>query len=177
MAATFFLATFFLLLSFFAGVLFFVIAGLAGSVRVDVAERVQFVATRIMVGDRGLAGLDACLTSEHPAPSAHWLHNDPGGHDCTDPLTAFAYVAACSESRVLPVPPEPVSVTTGITDGNYTEITDGEIKPGDKLIKHYLQFTDLTADEYTYLFERAAIIKKKFKAYENGEDAAQGPGR
>ena len=48
---------------------------------------------------RGLedAGLDACLTSEHPAPSAQWLRNDPGGHDCTDPLTAFAYVAACSE--------------------------------------------------------------------------------
>ena len=33
-------------------------------------------------------------------------------------------------------------------------------------MKHYLQFTDLTADEYAYLFERAAIIKKKFKAYE-----------
>lgn len=32
--------------------------------------------------------------------------------------------------------------------------------------KHYLQFTDLTADEYAYLFERAALIKKKFKAYE-----------
>ena len=29
-------------------------------------------------------------------------------------------------------------------------------------MKHYLQFTDLTADEYAYLFERAAIIKKKF---------------
>eukprot|EP01030_Chromulinospumella_sphaerica_P003304 gene3304-3232_t len=27
-------------------------------------------------------------------------------------------------------------------------------------------FTDLTADEYAYLFERAALIKKKFKAYE-----------
>ena len=33
-------------------------------------------------------------------------------------------------------------------------------------IKHYLQFSDLNADEYAYLFERAAIIKKKFKAYE-----------
>ena len=33
-------------------------------------------------------------------------------------------------------------------------------------MKHYLQFTDLTADEYAYLFERAALIKKKFKAYE-----------
>ncbi len=30
-------------------------------------------------------------------------------------------------------------------------------------LKHYLQFTDLTADEYAYLFERAALIKKKFK--------------
>jgi len=33
-------------------------------------------------------------------------------------------------------------------------------------IKHYLQFSDLTAAEYAWLFERAAIIKKKFKAYE-----------
>ncbi len=33
-------------------------------------------------------------------------------------------------------------------------------------IKHYLQFSDLNATEYAYLFERAAIIKKKFKAYE-----------
>ena len=35
-----------------------------------------------------------------------------------------------------------------------------------KPIKHYLQFSDLTAVEYAYLFERAALIKKKFKAYE-----------
>ena len=35
-----------------------------------------------------------------------------------------------------------------------------------KPIKHYLQFSDLTAAEYAYLFERAALIKKKFKAYE-----------
>ena len=33
-------------------------------------------------------------------------------------------------------------------------------------IKHYLQFADFTADEYAYLFERAALIKRKFKAYE-----------
>jgi probable F420-dependent oxidoreductase len=56
---------------------------------------------RVLVRALEQAGLDACLTSEHPAPSAHWLHNDPGGHDCTDPLTAFAYVAACSESLQL----------------------------------------------------------------------------
>ncbi|RYF79084.1 MAG: ornithine carbamoyltransferase, partial [Comamonadaceae bacterium] len=33
-------------------------------------------------------------------------------------------------------------------------------------IRHYLQFCDLNADDYAYLFERAAFIKRKFKAYE-----------
>ena len=33
-------------------------------------------------------------------------------------------------------------------------------------MKHYLQFSDFTADEYMYLFARAALIKKKFKTYE-----------
>ncbi len=33
-------------------------------------------------------------------------------------------------------------------------------------LKHYLQFSDLSAEEYAYLFERAALIKRKFKAYE-----------
>ncbi len=38
--------------------------------------------------------------------------------------------------------------------------------PGDRLIRHYLQFKDLNADEYAYLFERARIIKRRFKTYE-----------
>ena len=33
-------------------------------------------------------------------------------------------------------------------------------------IRHYLQFKDLTADEYAHLFARTAEIKRKFKAYE-----------
>jgi ornithine carbamoyltransferase len=33
-------------------------------------------------------------------------------------------------------------------------------------MKHYLQFNDLSADEYAYLFARTAILKNKFKAYE-----------
>ncbi|SDO37033.1 ornithine carbamoyltransferase [Rhodoferax sp. OV413] len=33
-------------------------------------------------------------------------------------------------------------------------------------MKHYLQFSDFSAEEYAYLFERAALIKKKFKSYE-----------
>src|SRR5574343_955659 len=40
------------------------------------------------------------------------------------------------------------------------------MKPGHSLIKHYLQFKDLRSQEYAYLFERAAIIKKRFKNYE-----------
>jgi ornithine carbamoyltransferase len=40
------------------------------------------------------------------------------------------------------------------------------MKPGMSLIKHYLQFKDLRAEEYVYLFERAATIKKRFKNYE-----------
>ena len=33
-------------------------------------------------------------------------------------------------------------------------------------IRHYLQFSDFTADDYAYVFARAALIKQKFKAYE-----------
>ena len=33
-------------------------------------------------------------------------------------------------------------------------------------IKHFLQFSDFTLDEYTYLIERSKIIKRKFKNYE-----------
>lgn len=34
-------------------------------------------------------------------------------------------------------------------------------------MKHFLQFTDLTVDELAYVFTRASLIKRKFKAYEN----------
>ncbi|HSW02970.1 ornithine carbamoyltransferase [Aquabacterium sp.] len=40
------------------------------------------------------------------------------------------------------------------------------MKPGYSLMKHYLQFKDLRAEEYAYLFARAAIIKTRFKNYE-----------
>ena len=33
-------------------------------------------------------------------------------------------------------------------------------------VRHYLQFTDLSAEEYAHVFARAAEIKRKFKAYE-----------
>jgi len=37
--------------------------------------------------------------------------------------------------------------------------------PGPSL-KHFLQINDLRAEEYAYLFERAALIKRRFKNYE-----------
>ena len=33
-------------------------------------------------------------------------------------------------------------------------------------IKHFLQFSDFSVDEFNYVIERAAVIKRKFKAYE-----------
>ena len=38
--------------------------------------------------------------------------------------------------------------------------------PGSKPIKHFLQFSDFTLDEFNYVIERATVIKRKFKAYE-----------
>ncbi len=33
-------------------------------------------------------------------------------------------------------------------------------------LRHYLQFKDLSADDYAYLFQRTALIKRRFKNYE-----------
>ncbi len=46
------------------------------------------------------------------------------------------------------------------------------MKPGPGLMKHFLQFKDLRADEYAYLFERTRIIKSRFKAYEKHQPLA-----
>jgi ornithine carbamoyltransferase len=39
------------------------------------------------------------------------------------------------------------------------------IPKGAPPVRHYLQFSDLTTDEYAYLLERAAFIKAKFKTF------------
>jgi len=46
------------------------------------------------------------------------------------------------------------------------------MKPGMSLMKHYLQFKDLRAEEYAYLFERARLIKTRFKNYEKYQPLA-----
>ncbi|MGJ9418592.1 ornithine carbamoyltransferase [Massilia sp. CMS3.1] len=38
--------------------------------------------------------------------------------------------------------------------------------PGTEPIKHFLQFSDFSLDEFEYVIERAKVIKRKFKAYE-----------
>jgi ornithine carbamoyltransferase len=40
------------------------------------------------------------------------------------------------------------------------------MRPGDAVMKHYLQFKDFGTTEYAYLFERTREIKKRFKRYE-----------
>lgn len=47
-----------------------------------------------MAGALEQAGIDACHVTDHPAPSAEWLHRN--GHDALDPFTALAFVAAAS---------------------------------------------------------------------------------
>jgi probable F420-dependent oxidoreductase len=42
------------------------------------------------------AGVSAAGLSEHPAPSADWLHHDPQGHDTLDPFAALAFIAAAT---------------------------------------------------------------------------------
>lgn len=46
------------------------------------------------------------------------------------------------------------------------------MKPGPTLMKHYLQFKDLRAQEYDYLFERTRLIKTRFKNYERYQPLA-----
>ena len=40
------------------------------------------------------------------------------------------------------------------------------MKPAKPMIRHYLQFKDLRAEEYTYLLDRTSVIKRRFKNYE-----------
>src|SRR5580698_5835404 len=46
-------------------------------------------------------GFDGVGFTDHPAPTAKWLHN--GGHDALDPFVALAYCAAVTERiRLIP---------------------------------------------------------------------------
>ncbi len=59
----------------------------------------SFAAIGQMAGTLEAAGIDACYVTDHPAPSAEWLHAN--GHDALDPFTALAFVAAASTKLML----------------------------------------------------------------------------
>jgi ornithine carbamoyltransferase len=55
--------------------------------------------------------------------------------------------------------------------GNHMAHSSGGVATGAQTgqaaaIRHYLKFSDLTADEYAYILARTALLKGKFKAYE-----------
>jgi probable F420-dependent oxidoreductase len=56
-------------------------------------------AIREMVGALEAARVDACYLTEHPAPSAEWLHAN--GHDALDPFTAFGFVAEATTKLMM----------------------------------------------------------------------------
>jgi len=58
-----------------------------------------FPAIQEMAGALEAAGVDACYVTDHPAPSAEWLH--ASGHDALDPFTGLAFVAAASSKLLL----------------------------------------------------------------------------
>lgn len=48
------------------------------------------------------AGADAGYVTDHPAPSADWLHGHAGlGHDALDPFTTLGFVAASTERLIV----------------------------------------------------------------------------
>lgn len=51
-------------------------------------------AVRRIAGAFEAAGIDAAYVTDHPAPSAEWLHAN--GHDALDPFVALSFLAAAS---------------------------------------------------------------------------------
>lgn len=47
------------------------------------------------------AGIHACYVTDHPAPSAEWLHSGGLGHDALDPFAALAFVAGVTTKLLL----------------------------------------------------------------------------
>ena len=45
------------------------------------------------------AGVNACYVTDHPAPSAEWLHAN--GHDALDPFSVLSFVAAATSTLML----------------------------------------------------------------------------
>lgn len=60
-----------------------------------------YVGVREMANALEEAGVDACYVTDHPAPSAEWLHSGGLGHDALDPFASLAFIAAISSRLML----------------------------------------------------------------------------
>ena len=47
------------------------------------------------------AGIHACFVTDHPAPSAEWLHSGGLGHDALDPFAGLSFIAAVTTKLML----------------------------------------------------------------------------
>lgn len=61
----------------------------------------SMVAVREMASALEQAGIDGCYVTDHPAPSAAWLHSGGMGHDALDPFAALSFIAAASTRLML----------------------------------------------------------------------------
>jgi len=57
------------------------------------------LAIKEMAAGLEAAKIDACWVTDHPAPSAEWLHAN--GHDALDPFSVFSFIAAVSTTLQL----------------------------------------------------------------------------
>ena len=47
------------------------------------------------------AGVHACYVTDHPAPSAEWLHSGGLGHDALDPFASLSFIAGVTTKLML----------------------------------------------------------------------------
>lgn len=58
-------------------------------------------AVREMTQALEASGIPACYLTDHPAPSAAWLHSGGLGHDALDPFAALSFIAAVTTKLLL----------------------------------------------------------------------------
>lgn len=132
----------------------FVIAGLAGGGRVDVPERVQFVATRLVVGDRTLAGVEACLGA--PALSEHGVlgivTDCAGGRAPVVTLVSGSrafltrHLATATPTSALPEPAPRFTVSERLVNGPLMSVACDAVNAGEVEVPYQLGRNERAVD-------------------------------
>ena len=132
----------------------FVIAGLSGGMREDVAERVQFVATRLVVGDRLLAGIDACLGA--PALSERGVlgivTDCAGGRAPVVTLVSTSraflarHLATAMQTRALPEPAPRFTVSERLVNGPLMTVACDAVNAGEVDVPYQLGRNERAVD-------------------------------